>query len=230
MQEPSRSFVVDVVIAVRDQERRVGDWIRAIPPRAARTVLVVDNGSRDQTVRVAEDAGAVVLREPRGGEGAAILRAVAHLSTLPQPPHAVVFLAGDGTAEPSEVPSLLPALSEGHFDLVLGSRTMADTPVPAADRAGAFIATGLIRAIYGHRYSDTGPMRAIRYPALIALGLRDSGSGLWVEMQVKALRRGLRIAEVPVRARAAGEGPALSTRLESSGRTLYHILRHSTAR
>jgi glycosyltransferase involved in cell wall biosynthesis len=226
-----KPFVVDIVMAARNQARGLAQVVREIPARLVRSVLVVDNGSTDATARVAEDAGAIVLRAARGGHGAACLRAVAHLSTLPRPPDAVAFMAADGSADPTDLPALLKPLRESLFDLVLGSRALGDGSVRASARAASFVAVNLIHAIYGHRYTDMGPLRAIRYPALIALGLSDLDGGFLAEMQVKAVRRGLRIAEVPVRERPrTGAGTALKERASATGQVLYQILRHATAR
>jgi glycosyltransferase involved in cell wall biosynthesis len=226
-----KPFLVDVVIAARNQARGIAEIVREMPGRTVRSVLVVDNGSADATARAAEDAGAIVLREARGGHGAACLRAVAHLSTLPRPPDSVVFMAADGSADPNDLPGLLRPLREGLFDLVLGSRSLGDSRPRASARAASFVAVNLIHAIYGHRYTDLGPLRAIRYPALIALGLSDLEGGFLAEMQVKAVRRGLRIAEVPVRERPrTGSGAALKERASATGQVLYQILRHATAR
>jgi glycosyltransferase involved in cell wall biosynthesis len=227
-----KPFVVDVVVAARNQQKGIARIVAEIPARIVRSVLVVDNGSTDATARAAEDAGAIVLREGKGGYGAACLRAVAHLSTLPRPPDAVVFMAADGSADPGDLPALLKPLREGLFDLVLGSRALGDKgKAPAAARAASFVAVNLIHALYGHRYTDMGPLRAIRYPALIALGLSDLEGGWIAEMQVKAVRRGLRIAEVPVAERPrTGSGAALKDRASATGQVLYQILRHATAR
>ena len=229
-----KPFLVDVVMAARNQARGIAQVVSEMPARTVRSVLVVDNGSSDATARAAEDAGAIVLREGKGGHGAACLRAVAHLSTLPHPPDAVVFMVADGSADPTDLPGLLKPLREGLFDLVLGSRALGANGKNGARsvaRAGSFVAVNLIHAIYGHRYTDMGPLRAIRYPALIALGLEDHGAGFLAEMQVKAVRRGLRIAEVPVHERErVGTGQALKDRAHATGQVLYQILRHATAR
>jgi glycosyltransferase involved in cell wall biosynthesis len=169
---------------------------------AIRRVVVVDNGSRDGTAQVARAAGAEVVAEPRRGYGAACLAGLAHLGA--QPPDAVVFLDGDGSDDAGDLPSLLAPLAAGTADLVLGSRT-AGTREPGAlspqQRFGNALATGLIHVLWRRRFTDLGPFRAIGYPALVALGMRDRDYGWTVEMQIKALRRGLRIVEVPVRYR-----------------------------
>jgi glycosyltransferase involved in cell wall biosynthesis len=233
--DPARPFEVDVVIPARDEEHMVGAVVAAIPPRTVRSVVVVDNGSTDRTARAAEDAGAIVVREPRVGIGAACLRGVMHLSTLPRPPDAIVFCAADGSCDPAEIPRLLGPLRENLFDMVIGSRAIAQAGSRPRIKPGNLVAVSLIHAIYGHRYTDLGPFRAIRYPALIALGMRDTGHGWLVEMQVKALRVGLRIAEVPVSERPRGRRSlALSQQvkgtLSASTKAIFQIFRHSTAR
>jgi glycosyltransferase involved in cell wall biosynthesis len=231
---PARSFDVDVVIPARDEEQGVARVIAAMPLRVVRSVVVVDNGSRDATARRAEDAGAIVVREPREGYGAACLRGIAHLSALPRPPDVVVFMSATGCDDPADVPRLVQPLRENLFDLVVGSRVLGQAPLNSGQKAGNLVATSLIRAIYGHRYTDVSPFRSIRYPALVALGLRDQGYGFLVEMQVKALKTGLRIAECPVSYRPAGRRVgALSTvrgTALASAQALFQIFRHSTAR
>jgi glycosyltransferase involved in cell wall biosynthesis len=228
-----KQIEVDVIIPARNEEGAIGGVLTAIPPRTVRTVVVVDNGSTDATARAAEDAGAVVVRETRLGYGAACLRGVSHLSTLPKPPDVVVFLSADGSDDPAEIPQLIQPLRENLFDLVIGSRVLGGAPLSPQKKAGNVVAVNLIRAIYGHRYTDLGPFRAIRYPALIALGMRDAGHGWLVEMQVKALKVGLRIAETPVSSRG-GRSPGLGQRVRgtigTSAKTLFQIFRHSTAR
>lgn len=225
-----------MVVPARNCAATVGAVVAAMPPRAVRTVVVVDNGSDDRTARVAEDAGAVVVREPRVGYGAACLRGVVHISMLPHPPDVVVFCAGDGSDDPAEIPALIGPLRDSLFDIVIGSRALSGG-LESSERAANFVATKLIHAIYGHRYTDLGPFRAIRYPALIALGMRDVGHGWLAEMQVKAAKVGLRIAEVPVARRGLHDGSTergLAARVRGAvgvgSMTIFHIIRHSTAR
>lgn len=222
--------IVDVLIPARDAGGTVVDVVRGLPPRVARSVIVIDGGSRDATARLAEDAGALVLRERDAGVGAACLRGLGHLAALPKPPDVVVFMAATGADDPADLPALLRPLGDNLFDLVIGSRAL-DThgkraALPATERAGRAVAVELIRAIYGHRYTDVGTFRAVRYPALVALGLRETGAGIFVEMQIKALKTGLRIAETPVHARPGPRRGALA----AAGQTLYQILRHATIR
>jgi glycosyltransferase involved in cell wall biosynthesis len=229
-----RPFDVDVIVPARNEASGLGAVLAAVPPRVVRSVVVVDNGSTDATARVAEDAGAIVVREPRIGYGAACLRGIAHVASLPRSPDVVVFMAGSGCDDPAEIPRLIEPLRENLFDLVVGSRVLGQAPLNPAQVAGNFVATQLIRAIYGHRYTDLSFFRAIRYPALIALGMRDEGYGFLVEMQVKALKAGLRIAETPVSyreaARRRGKADVVRDTIGGGAKALFQILRHATAR
>lgn len=219
----SSSFVVDAVIAARDCAATLGDVARALPMRRLRSVVVVDCDSRDATGQVARDAGCVVLRQRSSGYGAACRRAIAHLEALPRAPDAVVFVAGDGSDPATEVERLLEPIENDNAELVIGVRP------EAARAAGSRLALGLIGVIYRRRFADLSPFRAVRFPALVALAVGDSGSGWDAEMQVKAVKLGLRIVEVPVEApRPGGRGP--SERLARTGRMVFRILRHATAR
>jgi len=230
----NKPLEVDVIVPARNEAAGIGAVLAAVPPRLVRSVVVVDNGSGDATARVAEDAGAIVVREPRVGYGAACLRGIAHIASLPRRPEAVVFVSGSGCDDPREIPRLLEPLRENLFDLVVGSRVLGQAPLNSGQRAGNFVATQLIRAIYGHRYTDLSSFRAIRYPALIALGMRDDGYGFLVEMQVKALKTGLRVAETPVSyrpaARRVGRAEQVKDTLGAGAKALFQIFRHSTAR
>jgi glycosyltransferase involved in cell wall biosynthesis len=230
---------VDAVIPALDEEGAIGGVIRGL--LAARLggarlgrVVVADNGSIDRTAEVARAAGAVVVREPRRGYGAACLAALEHLARQPDPPDVVLFLDGDGADDPADLPALLGPLARGEAALVIGSRTRqaevgALTP---QQRAGNAVAVAAIALLYGRRYSDLGPLRAIRYEALRDLGMVDLDYGWTVEMQVKALRRGLPVVEVPVRyhRRRAGRSKVSGTLRGTIGagwKILGTIVRHA---
>lgn len=227
-------LIVDAVIPARNHASTLGQVLRELPSRRLRSVVVVDNGSTDNTAEVARDAGAVVLHEARPGRGAACLRAQSHLEALPQPPDVVVFLGADGGDDPADLATLLVPIEADNAELVVGVRQREGRSAP---RPHTRVAIGLINAIYGHKFDDLGPFRAIRFPALVALGLTDRGSGWGVEMLVKAVRMGLSIAEVPVTARKPRDGvrraPGVGGAIDSvgaTGRVLFHILRNATAR
>lgn len=220
--------VVDAVLVAHNQALLVGELVRGLRRHGARAVVVVDSGSADDTAHEAEQAGAVVLRQRRAAEGAAVQLAVAHLSSLPAPPDVVAFFAADGSDDPALLPALVRPLADRHFDLALGSRVLGEGSVPLSESASRLVAVNLIHAIYGHRYSDVATVMAVRLPALVALGLADQTSGVWGELLVKAVRRGLRVAEVPARERSAPR--RAWRRLSRGGRTILHALRHAVLR
>lgn len=178
--------------------------VRAGPEPDAR-IVVADNGSTDGSADVARALGCAVVTEPSRGYGAAVLAGLAHLSALPPDaqPDIVVIMDADHSCDAADLPALLDPIRQGRADFVLGERLSrgergALTP---PQRAGNTLATALIAARTGHRYADMGPFRAIRWSALRALGMEDRTWGWNVEMQLKALRAGLRVLEVPVACR-----------------------------
>lgn len=195
-------MIVDVVIPALDEEQALPLVLGAIPRPPVRRVVVADNGSRDRTAEVARAAGAEVVREPERGYGAACLRALAHLAA--DPPQVVVFLDGDYSDHPEELPALLAPIARGEAELVIGSRTRghADGGLTPQQKVGNAVACVALRWLYGARYTDLGPFRAITWDALQRLGLVDRNYGWTVEMQIKAAQRGVASAEVPVSYRA----------------------------
>lgn len=194
---------VDVVIPALDEEAslpRVLDDLANLPRGSVRRIVVADNGSRDGTARVARDGGAVVVEAPRRGYGSACLAGLGWLRDN-QPPDVVVFLDADYSDHPDELPRVVAPILAGDADLVIGSRVLGEREAGALlpqARAGNLVACLLIRLLYGHRYTDLGPFRAVAWPALERLEMGDPDFGWTAEMQVKALRHGLRPVEVPV--------------------------------
>lgn len=198
---------VDVVIPALNEEEalprvladlpRAGD---ALPGGArVRQIVVADNGSTDRTADVAREAGAFVVRASERGYGSACLAALAHLRQ--SPPGIVAFVDADHSDDPRELPLVLAPLLAGQADLCVGSRTLGAFEPGAFSPAQAFgnrLAPALLRLLYGARVTDLGPFRAIGWEALESLRMRDRDFGWTVEMQAKAFRAGLRVAEVPV--------------------------------
>ncbi len=209
--------LVDVVVPARDDAATLGALLDELPHRAIRSVVVVDRASTDRTAEIARDAGALLLREPSGGYGAACLRAQAHFSGLPRVPEVVVFIPGDRRAAAAVLPALVAPIADRGVELVLGAE-------PGRRHLGEQVVTGLIDAVYRHRWSGVGPVRAIRFPALIALGMSDRGSGWDVEMLVRAVRLGLSCDEVKLPQDLVQRSP------HALRRALLHILRHATMR
>ena len=195
-----------VLIPALDEEPALPAVLASIPRagpgwRVGR-VLVVDNGSRDRTAEVGRAAGATVVSEPRRGYGAACLAGLAQLRR--QPPDVVTFLDADRSDDPEGLPLLLAPIVAGKADLVIGSRALGEREPGSLTLPQAFgnrLATALLHLLFGLRATDLGPFRAVRWPALESLGMRDRDYGWTVEMQARAARAGLAVAEVPVRYR-----------------------------
>ncbi|MBT8208089.1 MAG: glycosyltransferase family 2 protein [Acidimicrobiia bacterium] len=191
---------VDVVIPAFNEEESLPLVLAEISSPPVRRVVVTDNASTDGTAEVAVRAGAVVVREKRPGYGSACLRGLRHLREN-QPPDIVAFLDADYSDHPDELSTVIEPILDDEADLVIGSRVLGERErgalLPQA-RMGNFIACSLIQVLYGHRYTDLGPFRAIRWQALERLEMKDPDFGWTAEMQVKALRRGLAVTEVPV--------------------------------
>ena len=187
-----------VIIPARNEEPGIARVIADIPRDLVAEIIVVDNGSTDRTAARAREAGARVISQPERGYGAACLAGIA---ALPPGTEVVLFLDGDYSDDPAQVQDLLRALEQHRADLVLGSRTRGH-PEPGSltpqQRFGNWLSTAIIRLLYGHAYTDLGPFRAIRREALSKLDMQDRTYGWTVEMQVKAIRMKLRLAETPV--------------------------------
>lgn len=195
--------VVDVIIPAYNEEDSIGKVIRDIPKDITRRIIVGNNGSTDQTAENAKVAGAVVVDEPRPGYGSACLAAMEEIASFDPLPDAVVFIDGDYSDFPEQMVELLGEIEAG-FDLVIGSRALGDLQkgsMTPAQLFGNWLATNLIRLIYKVEFTDLGPFRAIRYNELVAMEMKDKDFGWTVEMQVKAIQRGLRVVEVPVSTR-----------------------------
>lgn len=194
--------VIDVIIPAHNEEASIGLVIEEIPKQLVREVIVCDNNSSDRTAQVGGAAGATVVREHRAGYGSACLRGMRHIAERPprEQPDIVVFIDGDHSDYPAQMPEVVAPLLRG-YDLVIGSRALGEVEsgsMTIPQIVGNWLATNLIRVFYGYEFTDLGPFRAIRYPALVALGMRDPDFGWTVEMQVKAAKARLSCTEVPV--------------------------------
>ena len=195
---------VAVVIPAFNEARAIGRVLGDLPAGVVDEVVVVNNASTDETEANARAAGATVVREDRRGYGQACLAGLAYLRQS-GPPDVVVFLDGDYSDHPDELPKLLAPIEAGEADFVLGSRILGvryglvekGAMLPQA-LVGNRIACGAMRLAWGARFTDLGPFRAIRWDALEALGMEDRTYGWTVEMQIKAAQAGLRSVEVPV--------------------------------
>jgi glycosyltransferase involved in cell wall biosynthesis len=196
---------VVAVIPTLDEEAAIAGVIAAIPPGAVDAVIVADSGSTDDTVARARAAGARIVSETRRGYGRACRAGAVAAGDC----DIVVFLDGDGSDCPELIPLVVAPIAEGRADFVIGSRTRGSREkgsMSAHQRLAGFLVGAALRLLYGVRYSDMGPLRAIRRDALFGLGMREMTYGWNLEMQMRAARAGLRIMEIPVahRRRAGG--------------------------
>ena len=190
-----------VIIPALNEERSIGQVIGDIPRDLVTEIVVVNNGSTDSTARVASDCGATVIDEERRGYGQACLAGMDYIKDSSYVPDIIVFLDADYSDYPQEIKDLVSPITEGGYDLVIGSRTIGERQrgalLPQAI-VGNYMATRLIKLFYGVDFTDLGPFRAIRYDKLLSLDMRDETFGWTVEMQVKAAKKGFRCTEVPV--------------------------------
>ncbi len=210
-------LTIDVVVPARDQAAGLEELLQRLPHREVRSVVVVDRASIDRTPEIARDAGALVLREPSGRYGAACMRALQHFQTLPRVPDVLVFVPADHPTAVEAISALIDPIVDRGVELVMGVE-------PGKRFLQDKIVTRLIDTVYRHHWSGVGPVRAIRFPALIALGMRDRGDGWDVEMMVRAVKLGLACDEVELRSIVQRHGT------RAFGRALLHILRHATMR
>ncbi len=187
-----------LIIPALNEAPAIGLTLKRVPQGLYQQIIVSDNGSTDRTAEIARQAGATVVSEPQRGYGSACLRA---LASLPPETDSVVFMDADSSDDPSEAVTLLEPIFNGRADFVLGSRTLGKAEkgsLQPHQRFGNELATFLIRLLFGHRYTDLGPFRAIRLDALQKLDMQDRNYGWTIEMQIKAVQHKLRIEEIPV--------------------------------
>lgn len=228
------TFPVVVIIPALNEEASIGEVVRSLPRTAIREIIVVDNGSTDRTAAVASEAGATVLREERKGYGYACLLGIERAEH--QDAEVIAFVDGDLSDYPEELPSILHPILEQGFDMVIGSRMTGERETGAMLPQAVFgnwLATRLIRLFWGYSYTDLGPFRAIRTDALRALKMSDPTYGWTVEMQIKAVKLGLRCTEVPVRYRKRiGTSKVTGTirgTIGASVKILFTIAKHLVA-
>ncbi|HUY90110.1 MAG TPA: glycosyltransferase family 2 protein [Pirellulales bacterium] len=223
---------VTVVIPAYNEEASLPLVLADLPPVGQ--VIVVDNASTDATAQVAARHGARVVREDARGYGSACLRGLAEIARQVNDgegaPRVVVFLDADYSDHPDLLPELVAPLFAGQADFVLGSRLLGEREpgaMPPQSIYGNRLACFLMRWLFGARYTDLGPFRAIDYLALCRLGMTDLNFGWTVEMQIKAAGAHLRILEIPVPyRRRIGHSKisgTVSGTLQAGGKILYLI-------
>ncbi len=188
---------VSVIIPTRNEAQAIGRVIGDLPADLVTEVIVVDNNSTDGTPEIAARMGARVISEARRGYGRACLTGVASASA----PDVVVFLDGDYSDRPAELPLLLAPIAEGRADITIGSRLAGPRTARALPWHAVFgnrLAASLITNLYGLKISDLGPFRAARADTLRAVELEETTYGWAVELILKGATQGFRIVEVPV--------------------------------
>ena len=218
---------IAVVIPAYNEEASIARVVSDIPAGLVAEVLVVDNNSTDATAENARNAGATVIHESRQGYGYACQKGRDYLSVGERKPDIVVFLDGDYSDYPEEIIALVKPVIEQGFDLVIGSRLLGmknKRTMPFHQFMGTRLLTLLIRVLYGVRFTDLGPFRAIKYDKLEGLDIRDRTYGWTAEMQVKAVKQGLRITEVPVSYRERIGKSKITGTVKGAILALYKIL------
>jgi len=189
---------IAAIIPALNEEKTLPKTLRDIPRNLVDEVVVIDNGSTDQTPLIAREHGAMVLHESKKGYGYPCLRGIEYLKG--KNPDIVIFLDANYSDYPDEIPLLIEPIIKEDYDLVLGSRVMGRLEkgsLRAPVYFGNLLATTLIRLLYRFKYSDLGPFRAIKFNRLLELNMQDN-LGWTIEMQVKEIKKNFRIKEVPV--------------------------------
>jgi glycosyltransferase involved in cell wall biosynthesis len=204
---------VCAIIPALNEQETIASVVRAVPTKVCPEVIVVDNGSTDATAERAAAAGARVIKEPLRGYGRAC---AAGVHALTSDCEIVVFLDGDGSDCPELMGSLIEPIAEGQYDFVIGSRTRGKREAGSLNLQQIIAGRGagfLLHRLYGVRYTDMCPFRAIRREALEKLGMREQTYGWNLEMQMRAARAKLRILEIPInhRRRAGGTSKVSGT-------------------
>lgn len=214
---------VVAVIPARNEEQAIGKVVAGLPRDVVAQVIVVDNGSTDNTAAVARSAGALVVRETRQGYGRACAAGVAAAPGA----DVLLFLDGDYSDFPEEAPRILEPILSGAADLVIGSRLRGRRERGALAPHQLFgnrLVSILMRLLYGLQVTDLGPFRAIRAALLADLKMQEMTYGWPTEMMVKAARRRARVAEVPVSYRRRIGQSKISGTVRGSVLATYYIL------
>ncbi len=227
---------VAIIIPALNEEKALVHLLTELPQDIAQWVIVVDNGSTDATSAVAQQAGAIVASEPIPGYGRACLKGFKTAYSIGA--QIVVFMDGDGSDDPADLPMILRPISDGRADFVIGSRVSQRAErgaVPPQARLGNWLVSSMIRLFYGVHLHDIGSFRAVRCSLLDALEMREMTYGWPVEMLVKAARAHYRIVELPIHYRHRSHGRSKVTgTITGSVKAAYYMfsttLRYAGAR
>ncbi len=195
------SKIIDVIIPAFNEEASIAFVLRDLPKSMLRNIIVCNNNSTDRTKEAAIESGAIVVDEPNSGYGSACLKGIAYCQSLEVKPDIIVFIDGDYSDYGEELPLLLDPIVKNDCDLVIGSRALGTKERGAMmpqQLFGNWLATTLIKLIYGYTFTDLGPYRAIKWQALMKINMQDKNFGWTVEMQIKAAKHKLHCTEVAV--------------------------------
>jgi glycosyltransferase involved in cell wall biosynthesis len=194
-------MTIKVIIPAFNEQDSIALVIQEIP-EFVQEIIVVNNGSTDETAKIANEAGATVLSESNKGYGYACLKAMHYIAGLSEHPEIIVFLDGDYSDFPEELTKIVDPILNKNIDFVIGTRVerlREKGSMTPQQIFGNWLATTLMRLIYKANFTDLGPFRAIKYKKLLALNMNDKTYGWTVEMQLKALKQKMTCTEVPVR-------------------------------
>ncbi|WP_299681716.1 glycosyltransferase family 2 protein [uncultured Dokdonia sp.] len=195
--------IIKVIIPAYNEQDSIGLVINDIPD-TVQEVIVVSNASTDQTDEVAKKAGATVLREDTPGYGNACLKGMEYVANSKDKTDIIVFLDGDYSDYPEQLPLLITPIMEDGCDMVIGARDKrfresGSMTIPQV--FGNWLATTLMRLFFRARFTDLGPFRAMKYTSLLELEMEDKTYGWTVEMQLKVLKKKMKYTEIPVKYR-----------------------------
>lgn len=192
---------IRVIIPAYNEEKSIARVIREIPANLVSEIIVVNNGSSDHTADTARMAGATVLDEPARGYGNACLKGMSYIrEKADDTTEIVVFMDGDHSDYPEEMKGMTDLIIAGKADLVIGSRTLGEREkgsMTPQQIFGNWLSTRLMNGLYGAEFTDLGPFRAIRWKSLKHLEMEDRNYGWTIEMQIKAIKKGLKCMEIP---------------------------------
>ena len=196
-------FEIFVIIPAFNEENSIKNVINEIPENLVKEIIVVDNNSTDSTAAEVLKTKATLLKENKKGYGSACLKGIEYLKShvINIKNTIVVFLDGDYSDYPEQMDAVVAPIINDHFDMVIGSRALGNKArgsMTPQQIFGNWLATKLLKLIYGAVFTDLGPFRAIRFDALQSLKMIDRDYGWTVEMQLKAAKKKLKFCEVPV--------------------------------
>jgi glycosyltransferase involved in cell wall biosynthesis len=194
---------IKVIIPAYNEQDSIAKVISEIPD-IVDEIIVISNNSTDDTIIKAKKAGATVLTETKKGYGYACLKGMDYVASLDEKPNIIVFLDGDYSDYPEELTKLVDPILNDDVDFVIGARVKRlrePGSMSPQQVFGNWLATFLMKLMFGAKFTDLGPFRAIKYDKLLALNMKDKTYGWTVEMQLKALKQKLNYVEVPVKYR-----------------------------